>query len=43
MTLRKHGVGEVLPEPGEAQKTASQRPWTEEDEQALREESKDEK
>lgn len=38
MAIRKHGVGEVLPEDDEpAQHTASQQ-WSDEDEQALQEE-----
>lgn len=40
MGLRKHGTGEILPEPDEDQKTAAKQ-WTEEDEEALREENED--
>ena len=41
MALRKHGVGEVLPDDDSQQHTASQGQWNEEDEQALVEEDQD--
>lgn len=42
MGLRKHGVGQVLPEEGEpVQKTANQQDWSEEDEQDLEQEIKE--
>ena len=37
MGLVKHGTGDILPEPG--QKTASDKEWTEQDQQELQEEN----
>ncbi len=38
MALTKHGVGDVLPEDGDNQKTAAKN-WTQEDSKALAEEN----
>jgi hypothetical protein len=40
MPLRKHGTGEILPEPGDDQKTAKKN-WNPEDDGALQDENED--
>lgn len=41
MSLRKHGVGEVLPEEGEDLTKTAKQDWSEEDEKDLDQETKE--